>query len=276
MTAGIEDGHAPDALSDVYERIAADTGRLRLNLEAEELAILATQSDMGASELEAISSVFSYLAARSHETTIATLLKLSRLPRKEPKTFDGFDFGRIQGRDAAALKKLPALANLHARRNVAFIGPHGVGKTHLAQAYGRECCQQGHKTYFMKATELRDKLSKAAKDGSQAKTVNSLVKPSCLIIDEIGRCTFDRICTNLFFDVIDRRYEKEGPNTLILTSNFPVVNWGEFFTGDETLLCMLDRIFDKATVFMMKGPSYRGTDLDTFAVEAVPKALKLR
>ena len=80
----------------------------------------------------------------------------------------------------------------------------------------------------------------------------------------------------MFFDVVDRRYEKEGPNTLILTSNTPVNNWDQFFTGDDALLCTLDRIFDKASVFVMRGPSYRGAGCDTFSVEAVPSVTKLR
>lgn len=80
----------------------------------------------------------------------------------------------------------------------------------------------------------------------------------------------------MFFDMVDRRYEKEGPNTLVLTSNTPVNNWGDFFTGDDALLCALDRIFDKASVFVMSGPSFRGADCDTFSVEAMPTVSKLR
>jgi DNA replication protein DnaC len=57
--------------------------------------------------------------------------------------------------------------------------------------------------------------------------------------------------------VIDRRYEKKEPNTIILTSNMAPSAWGEFFTGDDALLCALDRVFDKASVFMMQGPNYR-------------------
>ena len=53
-------------------------------------------------------------------------------------------------------------------------------------------------------------------------------------------------------------------------------NWKGFFTGDAALLCTLDRIFDKASVFMMSGPSYRGRELDTYSVEAVPEAIKTR
>ena len=54
------------------------------------------------------------------------------------------------------------------------------------------------------------------------------------------------------------------------------VRWDEFFTGDDTLLCALDRLFDKASVFVMRGPSYRGRELDTYSVEAVPQAVKVR
>lgn len=186
------------------------------------------------------------------------------------------DFSRIQGRDAAALGKLPSLADLYAHRNVAFVGPGGIGKTHLAQAYGRECCMRGLKTYYIKATELRDRFQKAVQRGNTSRVVSSLVKPSCLIVDEVGRCVYDRPCTDLFFDVVDRRYEKEGPNAMVLTSNIAPSGWDEFFTGDDTLLCALDRLFDKASVFVMRGPSYRGRELDTYSVEAVPQAVKVR
>ena len=226
--------------------------------------------------LEAEAATFSYLAEKRRLASIETLLRLSRLPRREPKTFEGFDFSRIQGRDAAALGKLPSLADLYAHRNVAFVGPGGIGKTHLAQAYGRECCMRGLKTYYIKATELRDRFQKAVQRGNTSRVVSSLVKPSCLIVDEVGRCVYDRPCTDLFFDVVDRRYEKEGPNAMVLTSNIAPSGWDEFFTGDDTLLCALDRLFDKASVFVMRGPSYRGRELDTYSVEAVPQAVKVR
>lgn len=159
---------------------------------------------------------------------------------------------------------------------VAFVGPGGIGKTHLAQAYGRECCMRWLKTYYIKATELRDRFQKAVQRGNTSRVVSSLVKPSCLIVDEVGRCVYDRPCTDLFFDVVDRRYEKEGPNAMILTSNIAPSGWDEFFAGDDTLLCALDRLFDKASVFVMRGPSYRGRGLDTYSVEAVPQAVKVR
>ena len=81
-------------------------------------------------------------------------------------------------------------------------------------------------------------------------------------------------CTDLFFDVVDRRYEKDCANTMILTSNTPTNNWDEFFTGDDTLLCTLDRLFDRASVFVMKGASFRGAELEIFSVETTPLAVR--
>lgn len=128
----------------------------------------------------------------------------------------------------------------------------------------------------VRAHGLRDRFQKAVQRGNTSRVVSSLVKPSCLIVDEVGRCVYDRPCTDLFFDVVDRRYEKEGPNAMVLTSNIAPSGWDEFFTGDDTLLCALDRLFDKASVFVMRGPSYRGRELDTYSVEAVPQAVKVR
>ena len=107
--------------------------------------------------------------------------------------------------------------------------------------------------------------------------MNGLVKPSCLIIDEIGRCVFDKENTRLFFDVIDRRYNKEGPNTMIMTSNKTPDQWKEYFNEDDTLLCTLDRIFDNANVYLIRGDSYRGRKLSTYGVNAgVPKSTEIK
>ena len=106
--------------------------------------------------------------------------------------------------------------------------------------------------------------------------IGTLARPSCLIIDEVGRCVFDKGRADLISDAVDRRYEKEAPNTLIPASNVAPSGWDEFLAGDDTLLCALDRVFDKASVLVMRGPSFRGRGLDTFSVEALPQATRQR
>lgn len=252
----------------MFERIQDSTKALKIDLYAAELAAFAEEKEFGPHELEVLCDVFEYLVQKKNDSMVNTMLQLSKLPLKSPKTFEGFDFGHLHGKHVEALRNLTSLSALYAHKNLAFIGPQGVGKTHLAMAFGRECCMKGYKTYFLKATELNQKLTDARKHGREGAVINGLVKPSCLIIDEVGRCVFDKENTRMFFDVIDRRYNKEGPSTMIFTSNKTPNQWGEFFREEDTLLCSLDRVFDDATVFMIKGDSYRGRKLETIGIQA--------
>lgn len=255
----------------VYTEVEEMCRLLRLDLSADEFAAFVEREGFTPGQTAAIGAMFRHLGDKKNETIINTLLKMSRLPIKDPKTFEGFDFSQVHGRSADKLRSLPQLSALYAHRNLAFIGPQGVGKTHLAMAYGRECCLNGLKTYFLKASELDQKLTDARRYGHIGSVVNSLVKPSCLIIDEIGRCEFNEYNTRLFFDVIDRRTAKEGPNTIIFTSNKTPKDWRPYFHEDDSLLCALDRAFDDATVFMFRGDSYRGRKLETISLEVGPR-----
>jgi len=258
----------------VFSEIAGYAGFLKLDLTVREIAVLSEEMKLEEKDINAISALFRYLKDKKNQSIVDTCLRLSRLPQKEPRTFENFDFNMVHGKDVEKLRSVKTLSALHSHRNLAFIGPQGVGKTHLAMAFGRACCEKGLKTYFIKASELNDKLTLARSVGKSGKIVNGLVKPSCLIIDEVGRCKFDYENTRIFFDIIDRRTNKDGPNCMIFTSNKAPNVWSEYFSEDDTLLCALDRIFDEATVYMMKGDSFRGRRLETVAIETGFKKLK--
>ena len=89
----------------------------------------------------------------------------------------------------------------------------------------------------------------------------------CLIIDEVGHCEFDKENTRLFFDLIDRRYNKEGNFNMVFTSNKNPSQRRSNFNEDDAPLCSLDRIFDDATVFNIKGESFRDKHLETIALQ---------
>ena len=244
-----------------------DLKTLHLDLNASEFYELTEYHALTQEQIEAISIIFHFLGEKKKQATIDMYMKTSRLPRKEPKTFDNFDFSVIKGKDVERLKTLPSLSAIQAHKNLAFIGPPGTGKTHLAQAYGYECCHNGMKAYLIKMSELRDRFTKARRSGKEASCLNGLVRPACLIIDEVGHCEFDKENTRLFFDLIDRRYNRQGCNNIIFTSNKNPVLWRENFNDDDDLLCALDRIFDDATVFNIKGDSFRGKKLETVSLK---------
>lgn len=99
--------------------------------------------------MAAVENVFTYLSEKKQQATVHTLLRLSRLPTKAPRIFENFDFSLLKGRDVECLKALPSLSVIYSHRNLAFIGPAGTGKIHLAQAFGYACCQRGMKPHSL-------------------------------------------------------------------------------------------------------------------------------
>lgn len=250
-----------------FDDLEATIKILHLDLNAFELSTLIEERGFSTDQMIAIDQVFTYLRDKKLRNTIEMYLRTSRLPLKVPKTFDNFDFSAIKGRHVDRLRSLPALNAIHAHKNLAFIGPPGTGKTHLAQAYGYECCQNGLKTYFIKMSELRDRFTNARRNGKESSCLNGLVRPACLIIDEVGHCEFDKENTRLFFDMVDRRYSRQGINNILFTSNKVPAQWKQNFNDDDDLLCALDRIFDDAIVFNIRGDSYRGKRLENITLQ---------
>lgn len=257
------------------ESLRQSLDTLKIKVSAEEFAGFAMENDFTEESIDAITKTFEMLVHKKEQLSIEFLLKCSRLPLKNPKTFENFKFDDVKGRDVERLKSIQTLAPMYSHKNLAFIGPAGTGKTHLAMAFGYECCQKMMKAYFIKMTELNDLFSEARKFDRVSRVMTSLVKPSCLIIDEVGHCVFDAENTRLFFDLIDRRYNKEGCSNIVFTSNKQPVSWRQNFTEEDALLCALDRIFDDSLIFNFNGESHRGLNrevisLTTKKIKAAP------
>lgn len=112
---------------------------------------------------------------------------------------------------------------------------------------------------FLKLDFSSEEMAQAAVN-NHIHLINSLIKPSCLIIDELGHCDFDRDSTRLFFDIVDRRYSRDTPNSMIITSNIDPSSWPQFFDEDSAVKCMMDRFFDHALMISFSGQGYRGRD----------------
>lgn len=187
----------------------------------------------------------------------SVLLKLATLP--SVKTLEQYDFAYASGAPRAQIHELANLAFVARAENVVFIGPSGVGKTHLASALAYRAIQSGIKTRFLGAADLMLQLSAAKQQGRLKAFFNRVVMaPRLLVIDEIGYLPFGREEANLFFNVVAKRYER---GSMVLTSNLPFTQWASTFADDQTLTAaMLDRLLHHAHIVQISGESYRMKD----------------
>ena len=190
--------------------------------------------------------------ANKQEKRCETSIRTARFPFI--KSLNSFDFAYQPSIDAKQMKELAKARFVANGDNLVFLGPPGVGKTHLAVALGIEAIKQGYKTLFTTAQALLASLAKAHSENRLEEKLKYVCQPKLLIIDEIGYIPFDRQGANLFFQLIAKRYEK---GSLILTSNQAFTNWGDVFGDRVIATAILDRILHHSVTVNIKGESYR-------------------
>ena len=170
------------------------------------------------------------------------------------RTIEGFDFSFQPSVDERLIRELSTGNFIAHGENVLMFGPPGVGKSHLAIGLGRKVVEQGHTVRFSTATALLAILGKAESEGNLSEKLTEYSKPRLLIIDELGYLPFERRAAHLFFQLVNRRYEK---GSLLVTTNQRVSEWGIVF-GDEVLAtAILDRLLHHSHTLLITGESYR-------------------
>jgi DNA replication protein DnaC len=240
------------------ERIQAACSALTLNAVADHYPALAQEAaDADASYTDFLERCLKAEQAERRSRSQAMLTKFAGFPAI--KLIDDYDFKFAAGAPKKTVQTLQSMAFVERRENVIFLGPSGVGKTHLAIGLGYLATQAGIKVRFTTAADLMFQLEKAQQMGRFDQYMKrSLLSPHILIIDEIGYLPLLSNQANLFFQVIAKRYEH---GSIILTSNLSFGEWDSTFAGNSALTAaMLDRLLHHAHVVQIKGESYRLKD----------------
>ncbi|MBD3276992.1 MAG: AAA family ATPase [Candidatus Aegiribacteria sp.] len=142
------------------------------------------------------------------------------------------------------------------RENVLFLGPPGVGKTHLAAGLGVRAIQNGFSVSYLTADDLIDRLRRDSTMTARRRSKRrKYMRASVLIIDELGFQAMTREDAHLLFKVLSYRYEK---GSTIITSNKSIREWPDMLAGDEVLAtALLDRLLHHCNVVNIDGRSFR-------------------
>ncbi|ANB59640.1 MULTISPECIES: IS21-like element helper ATPase IstB [Bacillales] len=235
------------------EKVRSQLTELKLHTAAEILeSRLQTASQKEFTYVAFLAELLQEEISHRRQRHIQTQVQRARLPYQ--KTLEEFDFSFQPSVDKRVIDEFATLGFIREAFNIVFLGPPGVGKSHLAVALAMRALKEGYSAYFVTVTELLEDLRRAHAENKLDIRMRKYLRPKLLLIDEVGYWPFGREEANLFFQLVSTRYEH---GSIILTSNKSFAEWGELF-GDPVLAsAVLDRLLHHGHIVNIRGQSYR-------------------
>lgn len=239
------------------ERLRAELGYLKLASIQENYISWADEAARKQwSHIDYLDRLIEAEADLRRDRSIQRRIRLARFP--VIKTLEQFEWSWPKKINRLEVQNLFRLHFIEEKANVIFLGGVGLGKTHLCTALGYAACEKGHSVLFASAIDIINTLAAAQSTGRLKTELKKYLRPTVLLVDEIGYLPIDKNGADRLFQVISQRYER---GSIILSTNKPFKKWGEIFNNDTTLAsAVLDRLLHHAVTITIGGTSYRMKD----------------
>jgi len=169
-------------------------------------------------------------------------------------TLDAYDFTRPTSIDRDVVEQAATLDFVRERTNVVFVGPSGVGKTHLANALGYLACVEGYRVRFTLAADLVNDLVGSQTRNTLSKRLSTWAAYDLLLIDELGYLSFDSRGADLLYQVFNKRYQRAST---VVTTNLAFKDWASLFHNAAAATAIADRLVHKGLLVRITGKSSR-------------------
>ncbi len=179
-------------------------------------------------------------------------LRAARFPSQ--KTIDAFNFDFNQTIKKRDVLDLLTCRSIVEKRNVLFIGPPGVGKTHLAIAFGIAAVEKGYEVCFRSIYSFLDEMAIARATNNRASFMKKMVNVPLFILDEFGMKNIPTAFSEDLIEIFHRRY---GVGSTVICTNRPIQDWGEILGDVPASTSILDRFLEGVKLFKITGNSYR-------------------
>ncbi len=180
--------------------------------------------------------------------------RLRRASFEHQTTLEDFDFAFNPNIPKAKVIDLATCAFVERKENLLIVGPTGVGKSHIAQAFGHRACRAGHSVLYTSAHDMLTQLRAARADQSYDRRMLRFTGPDLLIVDDLGLRPLVHDEPLDLYEIIRQRYERAAT---VMTSNRALDEWHPLFADALLASAAMDRLLHRAHVLVIEGDSYR-------------------
>lgn len=226
---------------------------LRMPTIAREYVALAREAEAThASHLDYLRTVLEQEVRQRDENQLHRRLRRADFPYE--KRLEDFEFTAVRSLAQTRVMELATGAFIGRHENLLFVGPSGLGKTHLLIALGRTACFAGYRVIFRTAMALANELELAQRELRLERVQRQYRKYDLLLVDELGYLPVSRTAAQLLFALFSDRYERAS---IGLTSNLDFAHWTEVFGDERMTAALLDRLTHRSHILALEGASFR-------------------